>query len=190
MSRDDYASREGLRKRAYREAYASPEVQAWIASLTPEQRRHAEEMGLLKPSFDTRAGVMLEDQKADVQPRTQDALPDADEATSPKAAFMRRLGKTPKAAGDFASSPRKYRALLSYLTEPRKAALRYACFAYLMGNGTCEGIAKVFGMTRQSFHYHAMLMQKTLGLPALGNSKSPKARKAYKLVNGRANLHF
>ena len=47
MSRDEYAHREGKRNEAYREAYRSADFKAWVKSLTPEQRVHAESLGLL-----------------------------------------------------------------------------------------------------------------------------------------------
>lgn len=51
--RPDYRQLQGRHRREYREAYASPEAQAWMAALSPAEREKAQRLGLLEPLEDS-----------------------------------------------------------------------------------------------------------------------------------------
>lgn len=166
--RDPYAQREAQRRRAYRDAYSSPEVKAWIASLTPEQRKHAEEVGLLEPKLDSALGHSIEDLPLKLRPATEDATDDA------------------KLLDDeFLEDPRFVTAFKAYMTGAKKPKLRLACLSYLLGNGTCEQYATLLRMSKQAFHYHVKQAQELLGLPKLARQKSDAARASYRKRNRR-----
>lgn len=171
--RDPYAQREAERRRAYKAAYNSPEVKKWIASLTPEQRKRAEEAGLLEPKLDSAIGHSIEELPMKLRPSTEDAPSDAQ-------AFAAKLLDD--------SSYRE--AFAAYLAGGMKPLLRQACLSYLLGNGTCEQHAKRLGMSKQAFHYHVKQAQRMLDLPKRPNQKSNAASPSYRNSNRRINREF
>lgn len=174
MSRDEYAHREGKRNEAYREAYRSADFKAWVKSLTPEQRLHAEKLGLLAPRIDG----------ASVQPGVED-LPPAHTPKTDGEFGMLIDGKT--WLQDLYASLDEYhrRMLHSFICRKGRPRLQWSCLSYLCGNGTCAKHARQLGMSKQAFHYHVRSVQKLLGLPPLGNQKSEAAREKYRLTNSR-----
>lgn len=168
--RDPYAQGEAQRRRAYRDAYNSPEVKKWIASLTPEQRKHAEEAGLLEPKLDAALGHSIENLPLKLRPATEDTTDDAKSLDA-----------------ELLEDPRFVTAFKAYMTGVRKPKLRLACLSYLLGNGTCEQYATLLRMSKQAFHYHVKQAQELLGLPKLARQKSDAACAAYRNANQRKN---
>ena len=174
MSRDDYSKREASRNEAYRKAYSSAEFKAWEKSLTPEQRLHAEKLGLLAPRIDG----------ACVQTGVEDLSP----ALTPKTdgGFTRITdGKSSLTERCEGLDEHRLRLLYAFLCRSGRPKLQWACLSYLCGNGTCEQHGRMFAMSKQAFHYHVRTLQKLLGLPPLGNQKGEAAREKYRMMNCR-----
>lgn len=174
MSRDEYAHREGKRNEAYREAYRSADFKAWVKSLTPEQRLHAEKLGLLAPRIDG----------ASVQPGVEDLSPSQTPKTDGGIEGLID-GKTRLSVIYAALDDYHRRMLHSFICRKGRPVLQWASLSYLCGNGTCAKHARQLGMSKQAFHYHVRCVQKLLGLPPLGNQKSEAAREKYRLMNSR-----
>lgn len=174
MSRDDYAKRESSRNESYRNAYRSADFKAWVKSLTPEQRLHAEKLGLLAPRIDG----------ASVQPGVEDLSP----AHTPKTdgGFEVLIDGKTRLSDIYASLDDYHRRMLhSFICRKGRPVLQWASLSYLCGSGTIEQHARQLGMSKQAFHYHVRTVQKLLGLPPLGNQKSEAAREKYRLMNHR-----
>lgn len=172
MSRDDYAKREASRNEAYRNAFRSPDFKAWVKSLTPEQRLHAEKLGLLAPRIDgscVQTGV--DDLSPSQAPRTAN-----NGSGSTKNGLVSRCEELDE---------HHRRMLKAFLCRSGKPYLEWSCLCYLCGHGTCEQHARRLGMSKQAFHYHVRSVQKMLGLPPLGNQKSEAAREKYRQMNCR-----
>ncbi len=172
-SSDEYASRSAARRRAYEAAYRSPAARAWIASLTPDQRRRAEALGLLTPMLDPQAAeISADDLPLAATPTCEPVIHDpAEEA---RAALLKRLGH---ATGNRSAlselTPRQQHILSAYTARsgPR-SRMRHRCVCFLLGLGTGEEHARALGMSRQLFDYHVLQLQAELRLPALGHSRS------------------
>lgn len=183
-AKDDYASREAKRRRAYQAAYQSEEARAWRDSLTPTQRAEAERLGLLEPYLEGSASgaASVENLPPSMEPFTEDVEFDRDVVAVPF-----RKPEQPEDSGwssllsALTSTHREM--LLAFLHEDGDPRLRWACLCYLLGEGTCEDIAMQIGMTKQAFHYHVRKIQKRLGLPPMGNQKSEHTRTSYAILN-------
>lgn len=173
---DSYAANTVARDKAYRAAYNSPEVQRWIDSLSPEQRRHAESLGLLEPRLDSRpADTKVDDLPVAMQPSCELGFTDPAEADVQR--LLAAIGIDTAAEQPVEELRRTQRnVLLAYFARPCKNPdLRRRCFAFLLGQGSGADHARKLGMSRQRFDYHARKMQKELGLPCLGNFKASAA---------------
>ncbi len=134
MNTDPYAQNAPIRFRKYAEAFDSAEAKAWIASLSPEQRKLAEEKGLLVPLSDHDSHELPIEEEHVGNPLISEASMDA----------LIRL---------FEANPLKLRALNSLMHSKKYGAeLKWAALRYLCGEGTCQSHAIRFGMTRQNFH--------------------------------------
>ncbi len=163
---DDYASRESSRRRAYREAYDSPEARAWIDGLSPAVKSRAAAMGLLKPYLDTVPGDHgLDNLPTSLEPRRDGSYDDGLTAKPIRQrlatawqhpAWRRLLGD------DETHHAEMLRAFLVRSGHPRRC---WACLCHLLGHGTCEFHAHQLGMSKQAFHYHVRKLAKQLGLP-------------------------
>ena len=145
MNNDPYAQQSQIRFTRYAEAYESPEVKAWIASLTPEQRAHAEKQGLLAPMPEDLNGITpLDEEKAD-------------EALFIQAESMERM------LSILERNPHKMRALATLLKRKKQGAeLMWSVIRFVCGEGSCQSHAERFGMTKQNFHYIVKQFRKYL----------------------------
>lgn len=170
---DNYAANTVARDRAYRDAFNTPEAKRWMESLTPEQRRHAEELGLLEPRLDSRpADTKVDDLPLSMQPSCE--LEYTDTAEDEVQMVRRALGVAPEGAHPTDELRQtQLNILKAYFARPCKNPdLRRRCIAFLLGQGSGAEHARQLGMSRQRFDYHARKMQKELGLPSLGNFKA------------------
>ncbi len=177
-SSDEYASRSAARRRAYEAAYRSPEARAWIAALTPDQRRRAEALGLLTPMLDPQAAeISADDLPLAATPTCEPVINDpAEEA---RAALLKRLGHASDTRPSLSElTPRQQHTLSAYFARRgSRSPVQKRCLCFLLGLGTGETHARALGMSRQLFDYHVLQLQAELRLPALGHSRS----------DGRAN---
>lgn len=192
---DSYAHREGERRRAYAAAFRSDEARVWAASLTPTQRAEAERLGLLEPAFGSAASatactgssaspseaVSLENIPRAITPHTEFRLPD-----DPIAQPFRKAPTPAESLAEYGlaglMAADEFRDFLEQDGRPR---LRWACLRYLLGEATCEELARGLGMTKQAFHYHVRKLQQQLGLPPMAMQKQEKARRSYALHQKR-----
>lgn len=181
MSRqDEYARKEARRNQAYREAYQSDSAKAWIASLPPAQRAHAERLGLLSARLESGgSGPSLENLPASLAPR-QEALIDEGREALP---FRK------EAWGEMEDG-RSCKLLMAFLQQSGNPRLCWACLRYLFGHGTCESHAKALGVSKQNFHYHVRKIERTFGLSSMGNQRSGRSRPSYRTMNRRQGSPF
>lgn len=145
MHQDSYTKREKQRFHDYVASYESPEAATWRASLSPEQRQHAEKFGLLAPQPDkASSSIPLEEEVACISVHDSIAEPNP---------LFRFLDTTCK-------KPRHRRALDVFLGGGKHIGLRWAIIRYLSGEGTGELHAARFGLTKQAFDKHAELILK------------------------------
>ena len=173
---DEYALREKARSDAYRRAFMSPEVQRWIAGLSPAERERARAAGLLDPYFDAVGG--------------RDSLDDMTPAQEPSCEFVDQETQTEKETAQqefqtFCRLPDSSRVIIAALRELGDPELNWACLRYLLGSGSCASHADALGMSRQDFHYHVGLLQGKLGLARTRLGKSERARRVYSTQNRR-----
>ncbi len=173
-SSDDYASRSAARRRAYEAAYRSPAARAWIAALTPDQRRRAEELGLLAPMHDPQpAEFSADDLPLSVTPTCDPIINDP--AEEGRAALLRRLQHSHSGDNPLQELTRRQQRILSaYFARKgsHRTQLQQRCLCFLLGLGTGEAHASALGMSRQLFDYHVLRLQAELHLPGLGYSRA------------------
>lgn len=185
-AKDDYASSEAKRRRAYQAAYQSEEAKAWRDSLTPTQRAEAERLCLLEPYFEGSASgaVSVENLPPSKEPSTEDMEFDRDVVAVP---FRKPQQPEDNGWGALltALTSTHHEMLLAFLHEDDDPRLRWACLCYLLGESTCEDISLQMGMSKQAFHYHVRKIQKRFNLPPMGNQKGEQARIAYSVFNNQ-----
>ncbi len=181
---DTYASREHLRNRTYRAAFASPEARAWIAALTPSQRERAESLGLLTPYIDPMPGDnSLDTLPCALEPRDEDKRT-ANEIPLPLRQRLAAACAHPAWRNLLGDDEAHHGTMLqAFVMSSPQPKLCWACLCYLAGSGTCESHAHSLGMSKQAFHYHVRALEKQLGLPPQGNQRSEAARQSYRSAN-------
>lgn len=176
---DDYAAREGLRLRAYRDAYESEEAKAWIAGLSPEQREQAERAGLLRPKLDgIHKGISLEDLSAKQMPCVGPDVAGLREDPAPPASLIDILQGGPGCES-------AQQVLRDFLCASGHPELTWSCLQYLSSNASAKELAKRHGMSKQTFNYHVRTLQEQLGLPPMGTQKKASSRQKYQQSNRR-----
>lgn len=166
-ARDIYSSQFGARCRKYRAAYDSPEAKAWIASLTPAQREHAERLGLLQPFIGdggSSPGPSFDDMSNSVLTATTDHIQDDDTPLIEEGSAA-ALGEDGWIAmfRDLRNGNgcERARAFIMRGGNPR---LRWACVCYMLGEAPLDTLAKTVSMSKQAFHYHVRQLQLELGI--------------------------
>lgn len=172
---DSYASGESSRRAQYAAAFASPEAKAWEASLSPADRARAASLGLLSPCFDPApGGCDIDSLPRALEPRLETGIPgEPDPPARPDLCDVDEL------------SPHHRRLLEAFFQQWGSPELLWACFRFVMGRGSCIEHARALGLSKQAFYYHAKRLASVLGLPALGNRASERARESYRLRNRR-----
>lgn len=184
---DDYAKHESERNRNYRDAWESPEVKAWIDSLSPEDRERMESKGLLGPSIPKDGGGMFIDGDVAESPLA---------SSTPDIAEMVDGGNTI----DNADAQARSDVLASFCARMRgcaNPALVFDAVCYGTGVLAIEGqsatqLAAKHGVTKQAFSKIAVEWCTKFGLPPARSMKSKRARASYreraKQVHGRRRL--
>ena len=189
MSSDAYAARERERDKAYAEAWDSPEVQSWIASLSHEDRQEMASRGLLAPLCETGvsgANLGLLDDAAsqafvgpDVYDEEEVAISSSQTASNGGGAVSDDRLDPREARGDILAS------FCARLRSSPRPALVFDAICYATGVLALEGasateLAAQHGVTKQAFSKIAVEWCETFGLPPARAMKSKRARKAYK----------
>ena len=174
--RDDYSSRQAAKDKEYAQAFDDPETQKWVESMTPEERAHAEKLGLLKPLL----------------PKHGSGAPNHDMAES-------KLARTEAPSFEFLDSPpvaqqpnqdEIFDALCKFICEVLSQAntrLTVECLALACGMTIMEGesmtsIAKRHSVTRAAVSRRCVDITKKLNLGPSRSMRSLKARATYRAV--------
>ena len=195
---DTYAKDQAQRDQRYRDAWQSPEALAWIASLSPEERRQHEAAGLLAPMMPkdgTANGCGLEGDVAD-SPGASVGAPSVSASDSLEAiladyphleAAIEERARQMSGGNNGSEMLRKLSLL--FIDQGRRA-LNADCLAFVSGLAIRMGesgtsLARKHGISRQAFHKRCGELMNQLGLPPSRAMKSKQARKSYKASNRR-----
>lgn len=172
---DEYAKHQAQRDQRYRDAWESPEARAWIASLTPEERRQHEADGLLAPMLPKGGGG---------------TLLDGDLAESPLAAITPDMAEVADGRDTPANADAQTRSdvLASFCARLRSClnpALVFDAVCYATGILAIEGnsatkLASQHGVTKQAFSKIAVEWCETFGMQPSRSMKSKRARVSYR----------
>ena len=171
MSHDDYAKRQGRRDADYERDY-----DAWVKSMTPDERRQAEELGVLKPCVQ----------------RHGNGAPDHDMADSPAASYTPDIAamvdhETEEAgpSDDMGDATRILRHLVADIVADDNTRLTIECLAIALGLRVYAGdsmteTANRHGITRAAVSKRCVDITTRLNLPPSRAMRSEKARKTYR----------
>lgn len=178
---NDYTNRQAARDREYADYYKSPEYRRYLASLTPEERRRLETLGLLEPMID-RSGSTLRDDDACL---SNMAAEDADVATQVDLAANARDVEEhlPAASGHDDRLWDILRRLLGELLNQKNATLSIECLAVVSGIGfmgdSMTEIAHRNGVTRAAVSKRCVELTQKLKLNPSRAMRSLTARVSY-----------
>jgi hypothetical protein len=170
MNSDDYA-----RKQAAKDAEYERQYEAWVKSMTLEERREAESLGLLKPCLQ----------------RHGNGAPDHDIADSPAAshtpdmaAMVDHEEEQPE-THSMGSATDILRRLVADIIYEDNTRLTIDCLSIALGLRVYEGdsmtkIAKRHGITRAAVSKRCVDITEKLKLPPSRAMRSEKARKTYR----------
>ena len=190
MSDNDYANRQADKDRNYLNSFTSPESRQWAEGLTPEQRRMAEEQGLLKPMLD-RAGSTMRDENASDSSSSRccgAAVGGSDTLEAVLADYPHLEAAIEERARKMNAGGKSCDVLASFCARMRgcaNPALVFDAVCYGTGVLAIEGqsateLAKKHGVTKQAFSKIAVEWCEKFGLPPARSMKSKPARKAYR----------
>ena len=169
MNSDDYA-----RKQAKRDADYEREYQAWVDSMTLEERREAEKLGLLKPCLQ----------------RHGNGAADHDMADSPAASHTPDIAALVDHEGEQVGTVTRdaievLRHFVADLISEGNTRLTVECLAVALGLSAYNGesmtsIAKRHGVTRAAVSKRCVDITTQLNLPPSRAMRSEKARRIYR----------
>ena len=169
MNSDDYA-----KKQTQRDAQYEREYEAWVKSMTREERREAEKLGLLKPCLQ----------------RHGNGAPDHDMAESSAASHtpdIAALIDRDEEQGNLINHDAidVLRHFVADLISEGNTRLTVECLAVALGLSAYNGesmtsIAKRHGVTRAAVSKRCVDMTQQLNLPPSRAMRSEKARKIYR----------
>jgi hypothetical protein len=176
MNSDDYAKKQSKRDADYEREY-----QAWIDSMSLDERREAEKLGLLKPCLQ----------------RHGNGAPDRDMADSPLASHepdIAALVDHEPESGDCINKDaiEVLRHFVADLISEGNTRLTVECLAVALGLCAYNGesmttIAKRHGVTRAAVSKRCVDITRQLNLPPSRAMRSEKARKIYRSSQIRTN---
>lgn len=181
MNSDDYA-----RKQAAKDAEYERQYEAWVKSMTLEERREAESLGLLKPCLQRHGNGAPDHDIADspAASHTPDiaALVDHDEHTQEEVI-----------AAGMAEANRILRHLVADLIDEANMRLTIECLAISLGLSAYNGdsmtsIAKRCGVTRAAVSKRCVDITKRLKVLPSRAMRSTKARKIYQKAQIKQHL--
>jgi hypothetical protein len=169
MNSDDYA-----KKQTKRDAHYEREYEAWVKSMTLEERREAEKLGLLKPCLQ----------------RHGNGAPDHDMADSPAAshtpdiaALVDHEDEAPETQS-MGSATEILRRLVADIVSEDNTRLTIDCLTIALGLRVYAGdsmtkVAKRHGITRAAVSKRCVDITERLKLPPSRAMRSEKARNIY-----------
>jgi hypothetical protein len=170
MNSDDYA-----KKQAKKDAQYEREYEAWVKSMSLEERREAEKLGLLKPCLQ----------------RHGNGAADHDMAESSRASHTPDIAALVDHEGDQSETPHArdaievLRVFVADLIAAGNTRLTVECLAVALGLSAYNGesmttIAKRHGVTRAAVSKRCVDITTQLNLPPSRAMRSEKARKTYR----------
>lgn len=169
MNSDDYS-----KKQAQRDAQYEREYEAWVKSMTREERREAEKLGLLKPCLQ----------------RHGNGAPDHDMAESSAASHTPDIAALIDRDDEQGSTINHdaievLRHFVADLISEGNTRLTVECLAVALGLSAYNGesmtsIAKRHGVTRAAVSKRCVDITRQLNLPPSRAMRSEKARKTYR----------
>ena len=169
MNSDDYA-----KKQARKDADYERDYEAWVKSMTLEERREAEKLGLLKPCLQ----------------RHGNGAPDQDMADSPAASHTPDIAALVDHEDDQAGTITHdvidvLRHFVADLISEGNTRLTVECLAVALGLSAYNGesmtsIAKRHGVTRAAVSKRCVDITTQLNLPPSRAMRSEKARNTYR----------
>lgn len=176
---DDYAHRQATHDREYADYYKSPEYLQYLASLTAEERRRLEALGLLEPMID-RSGSTLRDDDACLSNMA------AEEASLPAEVDSDESDAASSAPVESSHEERLWdvlRRLLGELLNQKNATLSIECLAVVSGIGfmgdSMTEIAHRNGVTRAAVSKRCVELSLKLKLNPSRAMRSLTARVSY-----------
>ncbi len=195
---DDYAKTEAERNKHYLESWETPEVKAWIDSLSPEDRQRMEAKGLLGPMMTKEGsanGCGLEDDIASSADASVEApsVPGSDSLDAILADYPhleQAIENRAKEMAGGSNGPEMLRKLALMFIDQGRRALNADCLAFVSGLAVRMGesgtsLAKRHGISRQAFHKRCNELLREMGLPPSRAMKSARARQSYRISNRR-----
>jgi hypothetical protein len=176
MNSDDYA-----KKQAKRDADYERDYEAWVKSMTLDERRQAEKLGLLKPCLQRHGNGAADHDMADSPAASHE--PDI-------AALVDHEGE--KAGGVTHDAIEALRHFVADLISEGNTRLTVECLAVALGLSAYNGesmttIAHRHGVTRAAVSKRCVDIITHLNLPPSRAMRSEKARKTYR--NSRTKHH-
>lgn len=170
MNSDDYA-----KKQAKKDAQYERDYEAWVKSMTIEERREAEKLGLLKPCLQ----------------RHGNGAAEHDMAESSRASHTPDIAALVDHEGDQSDTPfardaiEVLRVFVADLIAAGNTRLTVECLAVALGLSAYNGesmttIAKRHGVTRAAVSKRCVDITTQLNLPPSRAMRSEKARKTYR----------
>jgi hypothetical protein len=176
MNSDDYA-----KKQSQRDAQYEREYEAWVKSMTPQERREAEKLGVLKSCVQRHGNGAAEQDMADSSAASHE--PDI-------AALIDRDDEQTDTINHDAIEVLRH--FVADLISEGNTRLTVECLAVALGLSAYNGesmtsIAKRHGVTRAAVSKRCVDITQQLNLPPSRAMRSEKARKTYR--NSRTKHH-
>ena len=171
MNSDDYAKKQAKRDGQYERDY-----EAWVKSMTLDERREAERLGLLKPCIQRHGNGAADHDMAESSRASH--TPDI-------AALVDHEEDTPEPAENMGDATRILRHLVADIITEDNTRLTIDCLAIALGLRVYAGdsmttIAKRHGITRAAVSKRCVDIIERLKLPPSRAMRSENARKIYR----------
>jgi hypothetical protein len=190
MNSDDYA-----KKQAAKDAQYERDYEAWVKSMSLEERREAEKLGVLKPCLQRHGNGAAEHDMADSPAASEEApsTPGSDTLDAIIADYphlMQAIEDRARELAGGAHGAEILRRLALLFIDERRRALNADCLSFVSGLSVRMGesgtsLARRHGITRQAFHKRCSELMEELGLPPSRAMKSLSARASFRASNRR-----
>jgi len=178
MNSDDYA-----KKQAKRDAQYERDYDAWVQSMSLEERREAEKLGLLKPCIQRHGNGAAEHDMADSS---------AASYTPDIAAMVDHESEEAGPSNDMGDATRILRHLVADIISEDNTRLTIECLAIALGIRVYAGdsmtkVANRHGITRAAVSKRCVDITERLGLPPSRAMRSKRARQIYRNAQLKRN---